>query len=624
MSSKVSRNAACPCGSGKKYKACCLQKKTAVPASKSWDDEVLEAAKLSLEFDPTKIQDSITRLCQLVEAPHLTNHQKLNGFISYATALRHHGEYYLALQQLEKIQADWVREEDELAKAHLHLLKSACLAHLGKHDEALEHADSVAKSLNAVPAEMRSGFLLQLSEIFLLGGAVPQAMAACERAMEEAEGRKITSDDYARAMANLATIKLHHSGNEQAEADGVRLMEQSIELKAKRGDLQGLANAYNSLALYYAKIHRFERAIAFFRKDLQLSLQIGDLNGLAQTKLHLADLYSRLLQPNPALKMLREARDLIKNVANESLETSAATLAQAIKLRQAEAVESGEQLGPHAKCGCGSGKIYADCCGKADFEPVSLPWDLKSHSEATASAYAELQAMGLVPTRLDFFFRPETKIIDRTAWYRLGPRDGWMEVLELPDVANMQLRCASLSATAAALNPDSVEHPLSAIILAVCATEAFINQVVFFISEVSKIDDLTFEQLPSGVIADPAAFQRTTELTAKWEVLGKALCGSNWPPEPRLCDDFKILVRLRNEFVHFKLTAYERIIPPTQDVPDIIRALPSEIILRETSHSWPFQVLTASAAKWATEIASKLMDGFRKGYIAKRISQRPI
>jgi tetratricopeptide (TPR) repeat protein len=586
-----------------------------------WDNQVLEVAKRSLEFDPAKIERSIARLRELLEMPGLSEQQKANGLISYATALRHHGKHKLALQQLEKIQPNWINNDDKLGKAHVDLLKAASLAHLAKCDEALRHAASVTDALSAVPVEMRAGFSLQLSEVFLLCGAVPEAIGACETAMRESEHRQSVADEYGRAMANLATIKLHHSRDEQAESEGVRLMERSIELKVERGDLQGLANAYNSLALYYAKAHRYERAIAFFRKDQQISLQIGDLSGLAQTKLHLADLYSYLLQPNPALKKLEEAKDLIKQVANESLQAAAEMLERAIKERRTSAVETGEQLGPNAACRCGSGKTYRDCCGRADFEPVSLPWDLKSHSEATATAYAELKNMGLVPTRLDFFFHPGTEKINRTAWYRLAPRDGWAEVLELPDVANMQLRCASLAVAAAELDADSVEHPLSAVILAVCATEAFINQVVFFISEVSKTESVIFGGVPREVLADPASFQRTTELTTKWNLLGKAVCGSHWPPEPKLFDDFKTLVRVRNEFVHFKLTAYEQILPPANEVPAILRALPSEVILRETPHSWPFRLLTVSTAKWSTEVAFRLMEGFRKAYIANRMSQ---
>jgi len=620
MAEKINRNGPYPCRSGKKYKASGLSNKGGNNRRKPWDEQLSEAAKLSLEFDQKKVETSIAKLGELVAVPGLTDAQKVNGLMSYATALRHHGEHRLALEQLEKIKADWIADSNQDTRVTLDLWKASCLARLGREPEAFDFADSILKRLSLIPLALQPGFLLQLSEVFLICGRVDRAEKACKHAMQESSRKEADQDVFARAMANLATIKLHHQENEQARQEGVRLMERSMELKSMHGDLQGLANAYNSLAMYYAKIERYERAIAFYRKDLQLSRQIGDLTSLAQTYLHLADLYSHLLQPNAALKALKEATELIAQVDNKTLEGSAKFLKQAIQLRQANAVENGETLGPRANCRCRSGKVYSDCCGRADFEPVSLPWDLKSHSETIQIAHDELKALGLTPNRLDFFFRPSPEIIDRTAWYRLAPRDGWIEVLELPDVANLQLRCARLSVAAATLDPESIEHPLSAIILAVCATESFINQVVFFVAEVTKTDSLTVSGLPLGLLSDPIAFQRRTELTVKWDSLGKSLCGSRWPSEAKLFKDFQTLVRLRNEFVHFKITAYERIIPPPKDAPEIFSILPTEIVLRETSHSWPFRVLTASAAKWATDTAARLMSDFRETYIAERVS----
>ena len=617
MSNHPGRNDRCPCGSGKKYKNCCLETKPSKAPESDWETSVQEAATQSLEFDSVKLESSISRLRELLSMPGLTGPQKLHGLTSYAMALQHHGEFDLALEQLERIDPSWIPAGDKFAKLNVDFRKASSLAHLGKYREAAACADTVANDLDALPLEVQASILLELSRVYLLCRDFQSAEKACQRTMDLADGKANLLEVFARAMTNLGSIKLQ-SHNEQAEAEGVALTERSIQLKADCGDLQGISTAYNNLALYYGRIQRYERAIAFFRRDLKLSREVGDLHGLAQTLLHIADLYSHLQQPNPALKLLHEANEIIARLHNGPLKQSGEQLSRAIDLRRQTAIKNGEKLGPAAQCKCGSGRIYADCCGKADIEPISLPWDLNSHSEATEQAYEEIRALGITPTRLDFFFRSAIKINDRKAWFRVEGHDGWAEVFELPDVANIQLRSARLSLAASTADPESVEHPLAAVILAVCATEAFINQVAFFIGEVSKTDKLILGPLPPLLPGDPLKFQRETELTLKWELLGQNLCGSHWPPSGTLLSDFKMLVQLRNEFVHFKLTAYERIIPPAKDIPLVIRSLPKQIEFRTTQHSWPFRVLTASTAEWAINVASELIDGFRKGYLAQR------
>ena len=541
MSKSIGRNDPCPCGSGRKFERCCGDTGKPGTGSQSWDEKALEAAKLSLEFDAAKVESSIARLRDLLAIPGLTNAQRLQGIEYYATALQHHREHQLAIQQLEMIDSSWISANDHLTRVCIQFRKATSLAHLNKIDEALRLADSVAKDLDLLSPDNQAGILLELSRVYLMCGKTKAAEQACQRCVAESEGKQNLHEIHARALANLASIKLE-SGAEHTEAEGVVLMERAIELKTSSGDVQGLANSYSNLAFYYAKIKRYERAIAFYRKDLQLSRMFGDLHGLVQTLLHLADLYSHLLQPNLALKALAEANTVVDKLHNASLKEMADLLAQTIAARREDEIKAGEKLGPQAQCKCGSGNLYSNCCGRADFEPVSLPWDLNAQSEATENAYAELRAQGINPTRLDFFFRPARELHNRFAWYRVEARDGWAEILELPDVANIQLRTAMLSVSAANSSPDAIEHPLAAVIMSVCAAEAFINQVAFFVSEVSKTAKLNLGSLPPPLPLDPFEFQRKTELTLKWDLLGTCLCGPLWPPTPKLIHDFKTLV----------------------------------------------------------------------------------
>jgi tetratricopeptide (TPR) repeat protein len=385
VSKSVGRNDLCPCGSGKKFKRCCGESKAQAAGKTAWDDAVIRAGKLSLELDAVKIEAAVARLRELLAVPGWANSQKLNGLETYATALQHHGEYQEALHQLEAIDPAWISTGDHSTRLAIALRKATSLSHLKRTDEALAVAPAAEQELPHVSPAMGAGTLLPLSQTYLLCEATDEAETACNQSIALAEGKPDLYEVHARALANLASIKLG-SGVEQTEAEGVTLMERAIELKAQCGDLQGLANSYNNLGLYYGRIKRYERAIAFFRKDLQLSRIVGDFHGLAQTMLHLADLYSHLSQPSLAKKTLAEAEAVIEGLGNKSLKQSASVLSEAIAARREYAVQQGERIGPHTPCKCDGGKAYCDCCGQADFEPVSLPWELNATSEATAQA----------------------------------------------------------------------------------------------------------------------------------------------------------------------------------------------------------------------------------------------
>jgi hypothetical protein len=72
---KLGRNAPCPCGSGMKYKKCCLTKNRKSEHqldTYSIDQEIKEAMMLSLDFNQNSIIASIDKLKRLSELPNLT------------------------------------------------------------------------------------------------------------------------------------------------------------------------------------------------------------------------------------------------------------------------------------------------------------------------------------------------------------------------------------------------------------------------------------------------------------------------------------------------------------------------------------------------------------------------
>jgi tetratricopeptide (TPR) repeat protein len=616
VKNKLGRNDPCPCGSGRKFKNCCgRQSRKKEP---SWEEQVLEAGQLSLSNTPEGPKEAIALIEQLLSVSTLSPHQKIHGLLNLSRAQQHGGDFAAALETLERVELTPDMPHREALELRRRLDRASCLSSLGKTDLAASEIRSVVDVINGLPDPDKSAMLLEAGKIFSFSGETDLAEDCWQRAASGTKNEPEQVEIYGRALANLANLRLKRT-DDASQTEGLAMMQAAATLKLNCGDLHGLANTYDLLGLYHWRNGRFESALAYLRKDLALSRQVGDRRGLAQTLTNLAGLYGQMRQPSSARRALREAKLIADTLNNPSL--SGFVSLQSNKLEENVRVESknGETFGPETPCACQSGKAYVDCCGRADFEPISLPWNFGGLSYDAQEIDEELVANGVKPTRLDRFLAESTAIEERMAWYKVFPRLGWSEVQELPDVANIQLTAARRAAEAASEDTTSYEWPLSALVMAVCSLEAFINQVAFFLTEVSRTEDLGLGMTPSEIVDDPFAFQRGTELTEKWLVIGKFLCGASWPPP--FWSDFTNLVSVRNEFVHFKLSNYEQIIPPPKKPPQIASRLPAGFKLRGDHHSWPFEILTPELANWAVTTAQNMFRTLRHEYAARRRSQ---
>jgi len=129
--------------------------------------------------------------------------------------------------------------------------------------------------------------------------------------------------------------------------------------------------------------------------------------------------------------------------------------------------------------------------------------------------------------------------------------------------------------------------------------------------------------VPEEIREEPFSFQRSTELTLKWEILGKALCNGMWSPPAELWSDVKFLINIRNELVHFKVGGYEQVVP-IQDKHPILSKAPKIIQTRKISHAWPSRLLTPSFAKWAVETSENLICYLKDKYMESRINASKI
>ncbi|MGC9986495.1 MAG: ATP-binding protein [Polyangia bacterium] len=165
-----------------------------------------------------------------------------------------------------------------------------------------------------------------------------------------------------------------------------------------------------------------------------------------------------------------------------------------------------------------------------------------------------------------------------------------------------------------------MDGPLASAVMAVSATEAFINQVAYFVGEHNRLSSEKIEGL-AALDTDIGEFERKTELTEKWRMLGSALSGGEWP-DPALWQEFRQLVRIRNELVHFKTVDYEQVVPPPKSPHEMLRGLPSAVELRDTPHSWPYRLLTPSLARWSVSVSERMIQSLRLAYGARQPSRK--
>jgi len=417
-------------------------------------------------------------------------------------------------------------------------------------------------------------------------------------------------------LSNLGYLLLEQSDGKEQEK-GIRIINESSEIKLRIGDLDGLSSNYCNLGLYYWKSKNYERAIALMRRDLYLSRKVGNLRDIASTLNNLAGLYIDLKQFSEARSLLKESKEISIEIEDEYLKALTKHHLDTVNKTGKQSGLKKEIIGPKANCACGSKKEYQDCCGRADFEPVDIQFQFGGISEEIIQIHEEAKNSDVKPSRLDFLFRDSDLSKDRLAWTRTAVHDGWLEMMEMPDMANIHLNSAKILADES-IEDGAITKPLSCIILSACAMEAFINQAAFFLNDIQNYHESKYHTIPSDISVDVIKYQRHTELTKKWNTLGSVLCGDLWPPPKKLWSDFIKMIEIRNELVHFKVADYERVVPPPKKQHPIMSGLPDSIEVSKVPHSWPIRLLTPSFAQWCVSTAESMIGYFKQSYRKNR------
>lgn len=271
---------------------------------------------------------------------------------------------------------------------------------------------------------------------------------------------------------------------------------------------------------------------------------------------------------------------------------------------------NGEKMGPAALCKCGKGLSYKECCGKADFEPEELGFKIDNISEDIEVIQQQVAKQGRVASHIDYLLRKIKENDVRLAWTNIEIHNGWIEMKELVDMANLYLVSAEKLAKEAKEAGNYAEKPLACIMLSCCALEAFINQAIYFIS----VSEIVIPEKLQGIKDDSFGFQRNTELTLKWNIIGEILCESEWKPCAKLWNNFINLIFIRNELVHFKVSEFEQVVPRPEQVAEALKRIPKDVELNDIPHSWPLRILNPSFAEWSVKTAKEMINYIKEAY----------
>ncbi|WP_219910296.1 tetratricopeptide repeat protein [Vibrio splendidus] len=610
--SKLGRNAICPCGSGKKYKKCCLTK--SVPRAKKiakMDDKSTfeQAISLVLQHEKKLINQGVQSLELLLQKKTISEELRANIITGLSTGYRHQGLPQKSLEILEQL------ENCSISKAHefsiltsqattlftLQYIESACSI----HDYILVNFFDTDEERN----KDEKGFgmyLIEAGRAFSSNDEREKALACWSKSVEILE-KHDELEHLNRARANIAFDKLRHA--EIAQSDElVSEIEDISKSKLDDGDIQGLANNYCNLGIYFWTKGRYERAIAYLNKDLYLSRITGNKIDIITSLGNLAAYYVELKQFKKAKEFLWQVEQLCNEVNSEYHFEQLKFRKEQFRISAKECGTSGIAMNEKAICLCDENKLYIDCCGKSDFEPVYLPNKFGGTNE-------EFKQYKDGENSLKHALRDSDETKKRVAWMRYEQHDGWGSHHEIPDMTNIHLMSArTLCQTIT--RDTSLPNVLSAVILSVCSLEAFLNQVSFFLH--SYKEQHPELEIPPLLAEDgPIAYQRKTSMDSKLNELSSCLIGKDWLENSHYWKEIKDLIYIRNELVHFKSSGYEQVIPKPQQRHKIYDKVPNHITIADEPHSWPFKLLNLDLAEWSISTIECFISEFKSDYSTK-------
>ncbi|ACD22956.1 nucleic acid-binding protein [Clostridium botulinum] len=625
-------NKLCICGSGKKYKNCCLKK----ASSKDELFDLITETIMTLDMERGELEKRINLIEELINENNLNDDELNDVNLNIVQLYVFVGQDQKALNIInDSINLDQLEVRSRLG---LLTIKLRALLNLGNASEALETVELVRNmtySLNwsdKISKTLKSGSLIECGKAQTLilhyytentGEDVDysEVIAIYDELIENYElGNYDDIDHYLGAKANKASILLRNK-SEAIQKQGLEQMNETITQKIKCGYWLGVANSFSTLGLYYLKVENYKQAIAYTKRDLQLTRKYGSFRDEISTLLNLSDIYIKTLQISKAKEVLKDAISICEKTNNSALAVSLAKKISEINNIAKKLHIDGKTFGSKSDCICGSGKTFEKCCGEADYEYESIE---KILGLQNFIHYAKIMDNSSKETlldkknRLNLILRELNENEIRLSWSEIIQNGAYQEVYELPDMASIHLLSAKSLIANSPIDDLMKETSvaLSVLMLSVSALEAFLNQLIYFLTTIpiEELPKFVRKKIPEKLIKDHLAYQRNERFTDKINVIADIFCNGKWSQKiGMLYNDLFKLISIRNELVHFKSVEYIKIIPPQKES-GILKNLSSEVVLRDISNSWPLKLLNDSFARWSIKTIEQTINYIKSSY----------
>ena len=364
-------------------------------------DRVKAALDLSMADDVEARTSAVAALREICAAPGLGVGIRRQAASALAQALQRVGDYHSALEVIERM-APPKGAEDAAMRDYW---RARSLERLGRFDEAVEAFEAVMQRLRDLFPDHFQYYLIEFGRAYSMARRSNEALAVLHEAVAIFEARGDDQEHLLRARSNIG-VELLQSPDPDRIAEGEEILYKTSDGKALVGDMEGLTNNYSTLSLHYAAAGRWERAIAFARRDLKLTRLIGDEHQLCATLGNMAVIYIETLQLSAARRCLEEAREIGRRLGQaHTLRMVEQNLAAAREAGR-DAGTRGVPVGEVSPCACNSGRVFKDCCGRADFEPDTPLINFDETPNSQGLIYKNLRPRGRQrPPPHDAFFR---------------------------------------------------------------------------------------------------------------------------------------------------------------------------------------------------------------------------
>lgn len=627
---KIQRNDMCPCGSGKKFKSCCMNK----------SPEYIEMMYLFhtqtgvFDHKQEELVNIVQRCEVLLEKGTFSADEKENLYLNLLQIYHWAGFDKKVIAMANDID---IEKKDDLTQISILLTCMRSYENIGK----MYSAYSIVRKIQSIVSGLewgdtstnavKSGAMLEIGKFYNIayhfmkedGKEIDEAyfLNYYDALIEAYENGTYTDiDHYTGALSNKGAYYLQ-SNDVAMQKLGLNLMNKSYKEKVRTGYWNGIANDFSRLGSYYLKHKKYKEAMAYTQRDLQIARRYGSIRDVITSLFHLTKIYMETYQLSDARYSLRLIEESALQIEYTELEGEIAELKNKIEQIAIECKTKGIVIGKKTPCVCGSGKTYEECCGIADMDYMAIEKVLGIDHMIPYGEFevaeGEEQKKFCEEKDLSRILRKMDSSQIRLSWTRFVRENGVDYLYELPDMSSIHLVSAKEQLAnykkGELLNEVSVA--LAAVMLSISALEAFLNQLAFFLGDLP--DDNIFEKngfkIPEEIKNNCGSYQRNKGFSDKLNEVVNIYTFGKWNRDAyKRYDDLFKFIKIRNELVHFKSVTFYRIIPAENN--DILNSLPKEIELRDVMNAWPLKLLTDSFAGWGIRVVEETIDYIKETF----------